>query len=251
MLIEAVADSIAAQASGSSAERWIRLGTRMYDILTNDGQDQGPICNEIVLGLGWRSGLDLAATAIRTGVRLICDYREAPKAGTHAALSLAKTLLHPCITVSLSRSQRQSVARSPYAASGNSGRIFHRGLLEEAQRARERGDCQEAIRLAHLAAAQAPDSVPVWYNLQVRGVALSPKSMLHDADREMHASLLASSRGMRQGDSSHGTSTCAFTGRNPPCDTAYLESSGGIATCAEKARGGSQHALSLASSRGM
>ena len=173
LLLDAVADYISSQTTGSSVESWILLGTHMYDVL-NVRNEIHTLCDHATLPEVWVPALSFAKKAIRTASRLLSDPNSSgsssPIAGTHGSLSLAKALLHPCAFAPLSPAQRRTVARSRHAASGNTNRpatALAEAALQSASDARRRGDCNASIQLAHHAADAAPDSVQAWYNLQV------------------------------------------------------------------------------------
>jgi hypothetical protein len=172
-LLDAVADYVSARASGSSAETWIRLGTHLRDVLSGTNGVSAISCRSPNLSGAWMPALAFADTAIRTGARLLSDTASVglatPVAGTHGSLSLAKTLLHPCALAPLSPAQKQSLARTRHTASGNAhgATSSAEDLIRSSTVARERGDCNASVSLAHRAADAAPDWVQAWYNLQV------------------------------------------------------------------------------------
>ena len=173
ILLDAVADHTSARVSGSSAETWIRLGTHLRDILSGPNGVSAASCRPPAVSEGWMPALAFADTAVRTAARLLSDPASvgiaSPVPGTHASLSLARALLHPCALAPLSPAQRRALARTRHAASGNAPHPASEAdaLLRSAAAARERGDCNASIALAHDAADAAPDRVQAWYNLQV------------------------------------------------------------------------------------
>lgn len=178
-LMESIADVISAQKSGSLAETWLRLGIRMHDIVSQapEGSRGGwterlsaSECKTTVSNPQWAGALELSARAVQTGLRLLADPSEAPQPGTHAGLSMGRVLLHPCASAAVLKHTHNRGFYShvrKYSMSGNTGLGEDSGLLQEAQAARERGACEEAVSKIHLAAKAAPDSVLVWYNLQI------------------------------------------------------------------------------------
>ena len=199
----AVVGMLQRQTSGSEAETWIRIGTRMHDLIvegeeaprTGSGHEglSGTHCHSRTTDPRWHGALVLSRRAILTGLRLVADPRVAPLSGTHAGLFLSRTLIHPCTAADLAalpshvdlwhgaeRTGGSWAAVAPrarrFAQSGNTGQTHDGGLEQAAKEARERGDCAAAVRLIHAAAAAAPDSVGVWYTLQVHKKLAPPRS---------------------------------------------------------------------------
>ncbi|KAJ1492090.1 hypothetical protein T484DRAFT_1772676 [Baffinella frigidus] len=193
-LAVAVVGMLQRQTSGSEAEAWIRIGTRLHDLVVegaaaprggsgNEGLS-GARCHSRATDPRWHGALVLSRRAILTGLRLVADPRSAPLSGTHAGLFLSRTLIHPCTAADLpalpghadlrhgaGRAGGSWAAVAPrarrFAQSGNTGQTHDGGLEQAAKEARERGDCGAAVRLIHAAAAAAPDAVGVWYTLQI------------------------------------------------------------------------------------
>ena len=195
-ILEAAADASSRLHSESLAETWVRLGTRLHDLVTSPPEQapgsptehKTPVrCEASVAAHGWEQVLRHSRRCILTGMRLLADSREAPRPGTHAGLAMGRVLMHPCAIAEgkrigswgsadghdLSRyahaTRRYSVAgggvRGVAAADSDGERA--RDLVERCKAAIERGRCGEAVRLAHDAACLARDSMLVWYNVQV------------------------------------------------------------------------------------
>jgi hypothetical protein len=123
-LLEAVADVSSSLASGSLAEVWLRMGTRLHDLVTSSPEAQlgSPSeyatslgCNAAGAAAGWEPILTYSRRCILTAMRLLVDSREAPQPGTHAGLSMGRALMHPCAIPSSS---------APPAASGSNSRSY-------------------------------------------------------------------------------------------------------------------------------
>eukprot|EP00802_Teleaulax_amphioxeia_P005790 Tamp_05794.p1 GENE.Tamp_05794~~Tamp_05794.p1 ORF type:complete len:552 (+),score=52.14 Tamp_05794:488-2143(+) len=200
-LLDAVADVSSSLSSGSLAETWLRMGTRLHDLVTSppDVVLGGPNdyktaarCRHAGAAPGWESVLLYSRRCILTAMRLLADSLEAPRPGTHGGLAIGRSLMHPCASplspsppaspsAATSRSEVSSRhylvpfrrATEKYAMSGNGGGASAEGsahaqlLVAQSKAALEADKCLDAVRLAHSAAALARDCMLVWYNLQI------------------------------------------------------------------------------------
>ena len=122
-LLEAVADVTSDLASGSLAETWLRMGTRLHDLVTfppdtplgspNDLKS-AIRCRHSGATAGWEQVLLYSRRCILTGMRLLTDMKEAPRAGTHGGLSMGRALMHPCAIFSPSSSAQRFSSLSCY-----------------------------------------------------------------------------------------------------------------------------------------
>lgn len=162
LLLELVADHVSAQAGGSIPETWLRMGTKLFDMVSQPG----PVCEWSSAGSGgWRRAVLHARRAMVVGLRLMSDDGASPKLGTHAALSLGRMLLHPCLSA---HAAQRSSAASRYSSSHNVGAGEGSAqLVSRSMVALDEGHCEEAVDLAHKAARADPDSVSAWYSVQV------------------------------------------------------------------------------------
>jgi hypothetical protein len=105
-LLEAVADVSSSLASGSLAEVWLRMGTRLHDIATAPPDAAIGSPSEYTTAVrclstgpaapAWAPVLQHSRRCILTAMRLLVDAAEAPRPGTHAGLSMGRALMHPC-----------------------------------------------------------------------------------------------------------------------------------------------------------
>mmetsp|Transcript_17923 Transcript_17923/g.58874 ORF Transcript_17923/g.58874 Transcript_17923/m.58874 type:complete len:533 (-) Transcript_17923:233-1831(-) len=172
-LLHILADHLSGHSSGCLAETWILLGTRFHDILSFPDEAitserlSAARCDGRNVPRLWKPYVSHAMRAIVTGLRLLSDVKEAPKQGTHAALSLARVLLHPCtLADKASHPFLHLVHKYAWSNQAEKSSALDQSITE-AKALRNAGRCKEAVEAIHATAKRHSSSMNVWYNLQV------------------------------------------------------------------------------------